>query len=72
MTLMVRAGFEAVFVGIETPNEDSLAECGKLQNRNRDLVASIRRYRVLDWRLTGDSLWASTMTPPRSLKSRSS
>ena len=43
MTQMVRAGFEAVFVGIETPNEDSLAECGKLQNRNRDLVACIKK-----------------------------
>jgi len=43
MRLMVRAGFDTVFVGIETPNEESLAECGKLQNTNRDLIACIRR-----------------------------
>jgi radical SAM superfamily enzyme YgiQ (UPF0313 family) len=40
--LMVRAGFTSVFIGIETPEDGSLAECGKTQNRGRDLVASIR------------------------------
>jgi len=39
---MVEAGFETVFVGIESPNEDSLAECSKQQNRGRDLVASVK------------------------------
>lgn len=39
---MVAAGFENVFIGIETPNDDSLAECGKNQNRRRDLLASVR------------------------------
>ncbi len=43
MRLMVRAGFNAVFVGIETPNEESLVECAKLQNQNRDLVASVKK-----------------------------
>lgn len=42
MELMVRAGFEEVFIGIETPYEESHAECGKVQNRNRDLLASVR------------------------------
>jgi radical SAM superfamily enzyme YgiQ (UPF0313 family) len=41
--LMVKAGFNAVFVGIETPNEDSLAECAKNQNRHRDLHAAVRK-----------------------------
>lgn len=41
--LMTRAGFDTVFVGIETPNDDSLAECSKFQNRNRDLMKSIER-----------------------------
>lgn len=43
MLMMVRAGFEGVFIGIETPSEESLAECSKLQNRGRDLVGSIKR-----------------------------
>ncbi len=43
MRLMVQAGFDTVFVGIETPNEESLAECGKVQNRNRDLIESVKK-----------------------------
>ncbi len=42
MKLMVKAGFEAVFIGIETPNEESLIECNKSQNRNRDLIDSVK------------------------------
>ncbi|MFO8072604.1 MAG: B12-binding domain-containing radical SAM protein [Polyangia bacterium] len=41
--LMAAAGFDAVFVGIETPDDVGLSECGKKQNRNRDLVADVRR-----------------------------
>ncbi len=43
MRLMVRVGFDTVFVGIETPDDQSLAECNKSQNRNRDLAASVRK-----------------------------
>jgi len=43
MQMMSAAGFDRVFVGIETPNEESLAECNKVQNRNRDLVASVKK-----------------------------
>jgi len=43
MKLMVEAGFNQVFVGIETPNEESLAECNKLPNKGRDLVASVKK-----------------------------
>jgi len=41
--LMVGAGFDVVFIGIETPNEESLAECTKGQNQHRDLVASVKK-----------------------------
>jgi radical SAM superfamily enzyme YgiQ (UPF0313 family) len=40
--LMVEAGFKKVFLGIETPALESLAECGKTQNQERDLAGSIR------------------------------
>jgi len=43
MQLMVDAGFNTVFIGIETPNEESLVECNKSQNQNRDLVASVKK-----------------------------
>jgi radical SAM superfamily enzyme YgiQ (UPF0313 family) len=43
MGLMVEAGFDTVFIGIETPDEDSLFECSKNQNKNRDLVEDVKR-----------------------------
>ncbi len=44
---MIRAGFEGVFVGIETPDDTSLRECNKFQNTNRDLLASVKRIQEL-------------------------
>jgi len=41
--MMVKAGFTQVFIGIETPEEDSLAECGKGQNRHRDLLSNVHK-----------------------------
>ena len=43
MILMVKAGFEAVFVGIETPDDESLAECSKRQNETRTLVQDVKK-----------------------------
>jgi len=43
MRLMVEAGFDRVFIGIESPNEESLAECNKLPNKDRDLAASVKK-----------------------------
>lgn len=43
MRLMVEAGFNQVFVGIETPEAAGLAECNKRQNQSRDLVADVKR-----------------------------
>lgn len=39
---MTRAGFDQVFVGIETPDPECLTECGKRQNRGRDLTADVK------------------------------
>lgn len=47
MQLMVEAGFNKVFIGIETPNEESLSECNKFQNTKRNLlecVSKIQRH----------------------------
>ena len=43
MQMMFEAGFNTVFVGIETPDTASLIECGKKQNKDRDLVEDVRR-----------------------------
>jgi radical SAM superfamily enzyme YgiQ (UPF0313 family) len=43
MEMMVRAGFDAVFIGIESPNEESLEECTKIPNRNRDMIACVKK-----------------------------
>ncbi|MDR3628050.1 MAG: DUF4070 domain-containing protein [Ignavibacteriaceae bacterium] len=53
MQLMVKAGFEAVFIGIETPNEESLAECNKTQNINRDLISSIKKIQEFGLEVQG-------------------
>ncbi len=41
MNLMVQAGFNKVFLGIETPVEEGLKECGKAQNLRRSLSESV-------------------------------
>jgi radical SAM superfamily enzyme YgiQ (UPF0313 family) len=43
LKLMVDAGFDTVFIGIETPSPEGLAECNKNQNQGRDLVESVKR-----------------------------
>jgi radical SAM superfamily enzyme YgiQ (UPF0313 family) len=51
--LMVAAGFDVVFIGIETPNERSLIECTKAPNQNRDLVVSINKLQGLGLEIQG-------------------
>jgi len=41
--LMVQSRFDSVFVGLETPNEDSLRECSKLQNVSLNVKAAIKK-----------------------------
>jgi radical SAM superfamily enzyme YgiQ (UPF0313 family) len=41
MNLMVQAGFNKVFLGLETPVEEGLKECGKGQNLKRNLSESV-------------------------------
>ena len=51
--LMVAAGFDKVFIGIETPDEESLAECRKSQNTNRDLIADVKHLQRMGLRVQG-------------------
>ncbi|MFO7605987.1 MAG: B12-binding domain-containing radical SAM protein [Desulfurivibrionaceae bacterium] len=43
MEMMATAGFDSVFIGIETPEEAGLIESNKIQNRHRDLIADVRK-----------------------------
>lgn len=53
MALMVATGFTATFVGIETPEEKSLDECNKSQNRNRDLLQSVKKMQNAGLQVSG-------------------
>ena len=43
LRLLSKAGFDTIFIGIETPDNDTLAQCGKIQNRRRDLLQDVRK-----------------------------
>lgn len=64
MELMVRAGFEEVFIGIETPYEESHAESGKVQNRNRDLLASVKCIQRAGLQVHGGFIVGFDSDPP--------
>jgi radical SAM superfamily enzyme YgiQ (UPF0313 family) len=64
MEMMVRAGFDVVFIGIETPHEQSLAECSKFQNRNRDLLASVRKIQKAGLEVQGGFIVGFDNDPP--------
>ena len=53
MKMMVEAGFNKVFIGIETPDEECLAECSKIQNKNRNLVQDVKRIQSAGLQVMG-------------------
>lgn len=53
LSLMVRAGFYKVFLGIETPELESLRECRKTQNTRADLTQSIRNIQAAGLEVMG-------------------
>ena len=71
MDMMVKAGFDSVFIGIESPDEVSLAECRKTHNTHRDLLTDVKRIHRSGCRSWGDSSSVSTTTHPRSFNDRS-
>lgn len=64
MQLMVEAGFDKVFVGLETPIEESLAECNKTQNRNRDMVAAVKKMQDHGLQVLGGFIVGFDGDPP--------
>jgi radical SAM superfamily enzyme YgiQ (UPF0313 family) len=61
---MVEANFNMVFVGIETPNEESLAECGKFHNKNRDMMASVKKLQNHGLQVQGGFIIGFDSDPP--------
>ncbi len=51
--LMAEAGFDTVFIGLETPDEVSLKECAKNQNRGRDMVSAIKKLQAAGIQVLG-------------------
>ncbi len=50
---LVDAGFATVFIGIETIEDNSLIECSKTQNRNRDLAKCVRKIQEYGIEVSG-------------------
>lgn len=53
MNLMVQCNFDAVFVGVETPDEESLKRTKKFQNARRPLVESVNTITRAGLRVMG-------------------
>ncbi len=64
MGMMVRAGFEEVFVGIESPNEESLKECRKIPNKGRNLISSVRTLQKVGFQVQGGFIVGFDNDPP--------
>src|SRR5665811_2356930 len=53
MSQLIDAGFNAAFIGIETPDEISLQACNKVQNKNRDLIQSVKKIQQAGIQVSG-------------------
>ncbi|MFC1729703.1 B12-binding domain-containing radical SAM protein [candidate division KSB1 bacterium] len=53
LSLMIASGFSSTFIGIETPDEKSLAECNKVQNEKRDLLQSVKKIQKAGMMVSG-------------------
>lgn len=52
MDLMIDAGFRQLFVGIETPDDETLQHCLKRQNRKRDMLENVERLHAKGFTMT--------------------
>ena len=64
MRLMTAAGFDSVFLGLETPEEKCLVECGKHQNRSMDLVEAVKTIQRNGMEVMGGFIIGFDNDPP--------
>jgi radical SAM superfamily enzyme YgiQ (UPF0313 family) len=64
VSLMAKAGFSMVFLGIETPDEACLAEAGKTQNLRSDPIESVRRIQASGIEVTAGFIVGFDADPP--------
>jgi len=62
--LLVKAGFNSVFIGIETPVEESLAEVQKRQNLNRNLIEDVKKIQRKGLEVMGGFIVGFDSDPP--------
>jgi radical SAM superfamily enzyme YgiQ (UPF0313 family) len=53
LQMMRNAGFTSTFIGIETPVEESLQSCHKVQNENRDLLENVKQIQKAGLQVSG-------------------
>jgi radical SAM superfamily enzyme YgiQ (UPF0313 family) len=53
LTMMREAGFISTFIGIETPVEESLQSCHKIQNENRNLLENVKQIQRAGLQVSG-------------------
>ncbi|MGC8658556.1 MAG: B12-binding domain-containing radical SAM protein [Desulfomonilaceae bacterium] len=64
MSLMTAAGFDSVFLGLETPADECLAECGKRQNQSIDLVEAVKTIQRNGMEVMGGFIIGFDNDPP--------
>lgn len=64
LDLMVSAGFTMVFIGLETPVEDSLQGAGKRQNLRGNMLSAVRRIQQAGIEVTGGFIIGFDSDPP--------
>jgi radical SAM superfamily enzyme YgiQ (UPF0313 family) len=53
MALMNDAGFKGVFIGLETPDQETLHQCGKYQNSRVNLLQAVRTIQASGLQVSG-------------------